>query len=550
MTDRQPLIAAYLDDALSDAERAELTAWLKTHPDHLRAFVEANLFEQQIRSAVIGQIQRESAGAFVHAEPARPRHPAEGASVGWLKGFVRRWRRWAFAGAAVLLLTLAALPLWRWKPPVARSSGLARVTRAQSPRVPAQTSAFQTGQELAPGRFTLVAGAVEITLTNGVTMVFEGPGEIELLTPMRAILHAGQVVARVPTNARGFRLETPGANVVDLGTEFAVKTGPGLSTDVQVYDGEVITTPISANAAGSFPQRLTAGHAARFTQDTRAVSQPLAFASDRFVRRLPADQPIELKGGPSPDFNRSRFDEILVTRPTQGVVVDGDLSEWSAEGGFRSEREGAPGAGYFVEGRMMFDADFLYIAAHIGDPAPMRNVVNPATDGELGWRGGGLLVRLSTGRQMGWPVDANAPVYYQFRSLAPDASHLAKATSDRLAHLTLWHCAPSAESCLHISYGMNLHGGAANPAGYRGAFRQDADGRGYTLEYAIPWSLLRAASDPPRTGDTLAASWTAHWSDDSGRLWRGQHTEIRNATEPLRIYTWERAATWGRAVYR
>ena len=73
---------------------------------------------------------------------------------------------------------------------------------------------------------------------------------------------------------------------------------------------------------------------------------------------------------------------------------------------------------------------------------------------------------------------------------------------------------------------------------------------GYTLEYAVPWSLLGAAETPPRPGDTLAVSWTTHWSDAGGRLWRGQLVELRNSAEPVRIHTWERAATWGRALYR
>ena len=53
----------------------------------------------------------------------------------------------------------------------------------------------------------------------------------------------------------------------------------------------------------------------------------------------------------------------------------------------------------------------------------------------------------------------------------------------------------------------------------------------------------------PQPGDTLAMSWTVHWSDEGGRLWRGQLVELRNASEPVRIHTWERAATWGRAVF-
>ena len=61
MSDPQKLIAAYLEDALSDTERDELVAWLKARPDHLRVFVEANLFERQMRQAVHGQVEREAA---------------------------------------------------------------------------------------------------------------------------------------------------------------------------------------------------------------------------------------------------------------------------------------------------------------------------------------------------------------------------------------------------------------------------------------------------------------------------------------------------------
>jgi hypothetical protein len=276
----------------------------------------------------------------------------------------------------------------------------------------------------------------------------------------------------------------------------------------------------------------------------------LAYAPERFVRRLPADKPIEHEERLSPMFNPTRVEEIRISSPERPIVVDGNLSEWSGQGSFRAERLGPDAEGQFVEGRMRYDADFLYVAAHIGDPAPMRNVIDPATDGEFGWRGGGLQVRLATDPALGWPVDANAPNYYRFRHLQPDAARLANATSERLAHLTMWHHAPSAQNCLHIAYGMDFHGGVVNPPGYRAAFQKDADGRGYTLEYAIPWSLLGVAENPPQPGDTLAVSWTTHWSDKGGRLWRGQWIELRNASEPLRIHTWERAATWGRALYR
>ena len=108
----------------------------------------------------------------------------------------------------------------------------------------------------------------------------------------------------------------------------------------------------------------------------------------------------------------------------------------------------------------------------------------------------------------------------------------------------------SKTACLTIASGMLVGDLVVNPAGFRGAFTRDAAGKGYVLEYAIPWRLLNAADDPPRSGDVLAAAWQVHWSDASGGLSRDQMVEIRNRREPPRIMVWERAATWGRTEFR
>jgi len=532
MREPHELITAYLNDTLTEAEQAELATWLKANPENLKAFVEANLFEQEIRRAVRGQVQREAADTFI--EPEKPSNWQL-----WLRSF---WPKWETFGATAISVALIGVIIWLNRPEVV--SSLAQVTRTHSVQVPAQMEAFKIGQRLGPGRLTLVAGVMEITLRNGATLVFEGPGELELLSEMRALLHSGQAVVRVTERAKGFRLETAGAQVVDLSTEFGVKCGPGGVTDVQVFDGKVVAS--AAGASTGFPHELTAGKATRFIPDQPAPTD-IAYRPERFVRRLPADKPIELDGKGSPLFNATRIEQVVIPRLDKSLTIDGDLLDWNGAESFRVARENS--SGEFVEGRLCYDNEYLYVGAHIGDPAPMRNVVDPATDGELGWRGGGLQIRLSTDPTMGWPVDANGPVYYQFRRLPPDTAQLTRATSDRLAHLTLWYFAPAAQPCLHIAFGMDLHGGVVNPKGFQGAFHKDPDGRGYTLEYAIPWKVLKAAN-VPQPGDTLAMSWTAHWSDQGGRLWRGQLVELRNASEPVRIHTWERAATWGRAVYR
>ena len=49
---------------------------------------------------------------------------------------------------------------------------------------------------------------------------------------------------------------------------------------------------------------------------------------------------------------------------------------------------------------MMYDATHLYVAAHVGDPEPMRN----ASREGFQFAGGSVIVRLSTDRQLGWPL--------------------------------------------------------------------------------------------------------------------------------------------------
>ena len=543
MTDPQKLIQSYLEDTLSHIERDELTNWLKADSENLRIFVEANLFEERLRNAVTSHAKREAAEAFALSEEdgftVKPR------TIGrWEHWLSRLWLPLATAFVFAILLTGAwIIHGGRFKPAVA-TQPIAVVRLTRSVQVPEPMPPLLPGQAIPTGRLVLLSGAIQMVLSNGVTIVFEGPGELELLSAMRALLHSGQAVVRVPDNAQGFRLDTTAAKVVDLGTEFGVKCGPGGATDVQVFDGKVLASSAANNAA--FPHRLTAGKATRFSPE-QPLPTEIAYSPERFVRRLPDDKPVELDEPASPLFNATRLEEIGISRLKHPLVIDGDLSDWSEAGFFRATRNQV--AGEFIEGQMCYDDEFLYIAAHIGDPAPMRNVVDPSTDGELGWRGGGLQVRLSTDPALDWPVQGNAAEYYTMRRLTTDAAQVAKATNSNLVHLTMWHYVPDRKACLHIAYGMDFHGSLVNPSGYRATYRKDTDGRGYTLEYAVPWRLLNASSIP-RLGDLLAMSWTAHWSDEGGRLWRGQWVELRNASEPLRIHTWERAATWGRAVFQ
>jgi hypothetical protein len=82
-----------------------------------------------------------------------------------------------------------------------------------------------------------------------------------------AVLHSGSVVASVPQQAIGFRLRTPTAEIIDLGTEFAVNVTNNLQTEVRVLRGAVDVVPIDADRSSEQATRLAAGEGRRVLRD-------------------------------------------------------------------------------------------------------------------------------------------------------------------------------------------------------------------------------------------------------------------------------------------
>jgi hypothetical protein len=235
-------------------------------------------------------------------------------------------------------------------------------------------------------------------------------------------------------------------------------------------------------------------------------------------------------------------------RATNEVSVDGQLTEWNRGTFFKSACEPPYAATYFVEGGMMYDATHLYVAAHVGDPEPMRNA---SRDG-FQFAGGSVIVRLSTDRQLGWPLKGINPV---FRPTNPSRELLADSTNERVTSLILWHDAKSGRASLDLQHSFEWEPAVAAPPGWKGTFQKDADGLGYTLEYAIPWRLLHCESDPPRGGDVLGALWTVHWSDAEGRICFGQLTDVTNQNPPASgpdspAAFFLSGPHWGRAVFQ
>lgn len=504
---------------LSDQEAQRLNELLHDNPAAQRLFLEVTSIYARLQWEFAGTKGRDSqTDVFQLPLPEVPQPIF----------FWGRWRKTILAASLFVICSIIGLLAFSWTPRTANVALLKNTAHAVW-----RTGFAPAGNSLPAGRVCLDEGLAEIEFGCGAVAVLNAPVDVELLQVDKVFLHSGQMLVRVPHDGRaaGFRVETPSSQLVDLGTEFGVEVQGGGASLLQVYEGEVLATT-KAKADSSNPRRVLEGQAVRLGSDLHETE----FWPERFVRELPG--PKDPMGRGKKPYNVSRFDSIYIVPAIEKVTIDGDLMDWDLSRRFYAACESPYAENYYLEAAMMYDERCLYVGAHVGDPHPMRSQIAPEEHANRHGMGGAVALRISTDRQVGWPLSAENT---GGRPMTP------VDLNDKLSFLVLWYYQPQQKACIHLRHGMDLHGVQVNPEGYEGTFRADPDGRGYTLEYAIPWHLLHAEDDPPQAGDELAALWLTHWSDAEGRNWQGQLIDVMKPNEPG--WNFERAATWGKAVY-
>ena len=102
------------------------------------------------------------------------------------------------------------------------------------------------GDDLYAGQqFTLTQGFAEITTSRGAIAVLEAPCTFVALGGNRIALTWGTLIGHCPTVAsRGFTVDTPTAQIVDIGTRFGVAVDHSGETALEVFTGEVSAAPV------------------------------------------------------------------------------------------------------------------------------------------------------------------------------------------------------------------------------------------------------------------------------------------------------------------
>lgn len=167
------------------------------------------------------------------------------------------FRRWAMAAAALLLVGLG---LGAWQVATRASPGVLVQVLAADGVEADQTLTVTRSVRLE--RLTVRTGLVRLALPEEVTVDIIAPATVAFLTPMHLQVYGGQVTAEVGERGHGFRIDTPTAQVVDLGTRFGVAVDAQGHSDVVVFKGTVEVRSAQAGA-DEVPLRLTGGEAMR-----------------------------------------------------------------------------------------------------------------------------------------------------------------------------------------------------------------------------------------------------------------------------------------------
>ncbi|HEV3162445.1 MAG TPA: FecR domain-containing protein, partial [Isosphaeraceae bacterium] len=144
------------------------------------------------------------------------------------------------------------------------------------------------GRDMRAGKvLRLKRGLAEIEFERGARVILQGPAGLVLLSGNEARLLHGTITARVPREAIGFAVLSPGGKVVDLGTEFGLTVDEHGATDVRVFEGEVEAATLGVGATAGSSVTLHQDQSGQIDGRTVALRPADARSNaGRFVRQI------------------------------------------------------------------------------------------------------------------------------------------------------------------------------------------------------------------------------------------------------------------------
>jgi len=224
-------------------------------------------------------------------EMARSNHPELRISIDW-RGVARKIDRIAaFTKKLVVRSALAAgcllvgiIVIQHFRTP--------RVIGKLSETVHARWAVAPDSNDLKRGNLILKQGYAKIRFNSGAEVILEAPADLLLEKENRLSLRRGKLTAIAEDEAKGFTVRTPGASIVDLGTEFGVWVKQAGGSEAHVFKGEVKVISRAKRSSSQSSQVLHAAQACAVDQAGIFAQRTRAARKDLFQRYLPS--PYEL----------------------------------------------------------------------------------------------------------------------------------------------------------------------------------------------------------------------------------------------------------------
>jgi len=200
----------------------------------------------------------------------------------------RNWRHFSISVmAASLIIVISALYFSRSPNVPAVPQAVATLTETLNTKWDDSTLPTTIGSELFAGEMRLIKGYAQITFIDGAEIVLQAPTRFKLETDEQMFLQSGRLTAKIPPGAEGFKLDTPNAMMIDLGTEFGVIVSGDGQSELHVFQGEVKLFSEKRIGGNIYKQTFRTGEAGVIDQNGQ-LSEKTYKASPRcFVHSIP-----------------------------------------------------------------------------------------------------------------------------------------------------------------------------------------------------------------------------------------------------------------------
>ncbi len=266
--DLHELIAAWLGEEIGDERRDRLREKLRIDSEFRAAFVtEARTFAmlQVVQTAEPRWLSlQDELGIADAAAPSLEERVRIALQENPPLPFARWWYRLAALAACVAVLFTTAYLIRSWvvsspaEESIREADRLAVVVGVEDIAWEHSQKPLRQGDSVSTGTLSFSSGKLTLAFLNGVSLHAEGPAKIQIAAPDRIVCLRGNLRARIVPGAEGFTIETPGAAVVDLGTELGIHVDQGGRSQVVVYEGLAEATLLGPDGSPNRTQTLKA----------------------------------------------------------------------------------------------------------------------------------------------------------------------------------------------------------------------------------------------------------------------------------------------------